>query len=47
MFGYTSEMGESLPVGGSRAGRQVRSGPKADLIQRPSAVQLRGIEEGS
>ena len=38
-------MGPSLPVARRRAGREVRSGPKADLIPTPWLMLLASLTE--
>jgi hypothetical protein len=40
-----SQMGHSLPVARRRAGREVRSGPKADLIPTPWLMLLASLTE--
>jgi hypothetical protein len=43
--GPTSGMGHSLPAARRRAGREVRSGPKADLIPTPWLMLLASLTE--
>ena|SRR5258708_38223688 len=40
-----SEIGHSLPAARRRAGREVRSGPKADLIPTPWLMLLASLTE--